>query len=53
MMRLHALQSINIGATAFEVYLSGLSDEASLDLASRPKGMAHRSPWLGWVGTVE
>jgi hypothetical protein len=52
-MRLHALQSINVETTPLHVNLSRLGHEAAFDRTSRPESVTHLAPWLLWIGAVE
>jgi hypothetical protein len=51
-MWFHALKSKGVEASASEVNLPRLCNEAALDFTSGPEGMAHFPPWFRWIGTV-
>lgn len=50
-MWLHALESVHEEASAGEIKLASLGQDAAFDLAPGPERVSHRAPRVGGVGT--
>ena len=48
-MWLHSLKSVREESSPLEINVSGLSNNTTLRLTSRPKAMPHGTPWLLWI----
>lgn len=51
MVRLHALQCVNVDTFAFEIYWAALRDDTSLNRTCWPECVSHLTPWFLRIGT--